>query len=356
MSTVRRRRRDPAVRPWDSHRSGTDTPARLADLDCTPEPPCTASSYDSRPDAAHGSLRGSSDVGPSDIGIGWIAAGHSLRRARDAEGPRADARRRSSRWRSASAPTPRSSRSSTRCCCGRCPIPSPERLVIVWQDLRARGGPATEWTGPSQQFDWKAQTDVFESLTSIRGWNASLAGGDDARIAQRRADDLRLLRRGRHAAGARPRVPPTPTTCPNAPRVVVLSHGLWMRRFGGDRGVIGRVDLDQRREPRSHRRHAGRVHAGLHARRGDVAAAAADAATTRRATSAVFHTFGRLRAGVTIDQARARLDRARETAPAGASGVRRRQRASTRCRCRSSASAACSRRCSCCRARSASCC
>src|SRR6188508_1632347 len=60
------------------------------------------------------------------------------------------------------------------------PYPEPERLVIVWQDLRGRGGPPTEWTGPSQHFDWKAQTDVFESLTSVRGWSASVAGGDMA--------------------------------------------------------------------------------------------------------------------------------------------------------------------------------
>ena len=49
---------------------------------------------------------------------------------------------------------------------------------MVWQDLRARGGPATEWTGPSQHFDWKAETAVFENLMSVRGWNATLAGGD----------------------------------------------------------------------------------------------------------------------------------------------------------------------------------
>src|SRR5690349_12087594 len=55
------------------------------------------------------------------------------------------------------------------------PYPQPERLVIVWQDLRARGGPATEWTGPSQQVDWKTRTDVFDSLTSVRGWSASVA-------------------------------------------------------------------------------------------------------------------------------------------------------------------------------------
>ena len=27
---------------------------------------------------------------------------------------------------------------------------------------------------------------------------------------------------------------------PGAPRVVVLSHGFWLRRFGGDRTIIGR--------------------------------------------------------------------------------------------------------------------
>src|SRR5256885_440482 len=28
---------------------------------------------------------------------------------------------------------------------------------------------------------------------------------------------------------------------PNAERVVVLSHGLWMRRFGGDPNIVGRT-------------------------------------------------------------------------------------------------------------------
>src|SRR5689334_24975196 len=58
------------------------------------------------------------------------------------------------------------------------PYPQAERLVMVWQDLRARGGPATEWTGPSQQVDWKADAEVFDNLASVRGWTASLSGGD----------------------------------------------------------------------------------------------------------------------------------------------------------------------------------
>ena len=119
------------------------------------------------------------------------------------------------------------------------PYPDPDRLVIVWQDLRARGGPATEWTGPSQHFDWKARTDVFQSLTSLRGWSASVAGGDmpESLLGEQATFDYFDVAGTRPALG---RAFGDADDVPNAPRVVVLSHGLWMRRFGGDRGVIGR--------------------------------------------------------------------------------------------------------------------
>jgi putative ABC transport system permease protein len=119
------------------------------------------------------------------------------------------------------------------------PYPEPGRLVIVWQDMRARGGPADEWTGPSQQFDWKAQTDVFQSLTSIRGWSASVAGGDmpESLLGEQATFDYFDVAGTRPAIG---RAFGESDDIPNAPRVVVLSHGLWMRRFGGDRGVVGR--------------------------------------------------------------------------------------------------------------------
>ena len=185
------------------------------------------------------------------------------------------------------------------------PYPDPERLVIVWQDLRARGGPATEWTGPSQQFDWKAQTDVFQSLTSLRGWSASVAGGDmpESLLGEQATFDYFDV------AGARPalgRAFVESDDVPNAPRVVVLGHGLWMRRFGGDPGVIGRAI------PINGESHEiiGIMPSGF------TPVYIPDAAMWRPLRlrrdnpsrgSAVFHTFGRLRAGVTIDQARARL-------------------------------------------------
>ncbi len=184
--------------------------------------------------------------------------------------------------------------------------PDPEQLVIVWQDLRARGGPATEWTGPSQHFDWKAQTEVFQSLTSIRGWSASVAGGDipESLLGEQATFDYFDVAGTQPALG---RAFAEADDIPNAPRVVVLSHGLWMRRFGGDRAVVGRaIPIN------------GESHEIIGVMPdGFTPVYIPDAAMwrplrLRRDTpsrgSAVFHTFGRLKAGVTIAQARARLD------------------------------------------------
>ena len=185
------------------------------------------------------------------------------------------------------------------------PYPQPDRLVIVWQDLRARGGPATEWTGPSQQFDWKTRADVFESLTSVRGWAASLAGGDLPESLTGEQTTYEYF----DVAGVRPALGRgfrDEDDVPNAPRVVILGHALWMRRFGGDPGVIGRpVTINGE----SHEV-IGVMPAGF------TPLYAADAQLWRplrmrrvnpSRNAAVNHTFGRLRAGVTIDQAHARL-------------------------------------------------
>jgi len=58
------------------------------------------------------------------------------------------------------------------------PYHDPSRLVMVWVDLIVCGGFVMEWIGFVNQVDWKAQTDVFEGVTTVRGWNANIAGGD----------------------------------------------------------------------------------------------------------------------------------------------------------------------------------
>jgi putative ABC transport system permease protein len=185
------------------------------------------------------------------------------------------------------------------------PYADPERLVMVWQDLRARGGPATEWTGPSQQFDWKADTDVFANLASVRGWSASLAGGDmpeslvGEQVTYEYFDVLgvapALGRAFRDAEDVR-----------GAPRVVMLSHGLWVRRFGADPRVLGRsVSINGE----SHEI-IGVMPDGFRPLLVTGAAMWRPMAMNRANPSrgaAINHTVGRLRAGLTLAQARAGL-------------------------------------------------
>jgi predicted permease len=185
------------------------------------------------------------------------------------------------------------------------PYREPDRLVMLWQDLRARGGPATEWTGPSQHFDWKAQHDVLDGVTSLRGWNASIAGGSTAEAVPGEQTTFEYF----DVLGVRPeigRVFRQADDIPNAPRVVVLSHALWVQRFGGDPSVLGQVVP---------------INGEKHEIIGVMPASFRPALLTSAAlwrpmrlnpanpsrNLAVFHTIGRLRTGVSLAQARAAL-------------------------------------------------
>ena len=185
------------------------------------------------------------------------------------------------------------------------PYPDADRLVMVWQDMRARGGPATEWTTPANHFDWSAQQDVFESVTTFRGWNASLAGNGlpEAVVGEQVTPEYFDVLGGRALLGRTFR---QDDGLPNAPRVVVLASQLWTERFGGDRSIIGRV-VSINGEPHEI---VGVLAPGFRP------ALATDARIWRpqqldaqRASrnAVVFHTIGKLKAGVPLEQARAKL-------------------------------------------------
>ena len=57
------------------------------------------------------------------------------------------------------------------------PYGNPERLVMVWQDYRARGGPADEWATPGNYIDWRAEKGLFEQVAVISGWRPTMTGG-----------------------------------------------------------------------------------------------------------------------------------------------------------------------------------
>ena len=121
------------------------------------------------------------------------------------------------------------------------PYPQPDRLVMVWQDLTARNGPVDEWASPGVFRDWRSRTDVFTSASAIGGWNAALAvpGGSPEALRGEQVTHEYFTTLGLAPAAGRwfePR-----EDVPGAPRAVVISHGLWMSRYGGAREIVGRT-------------------------------------------------------------------------------------------------------------------
>jgi putative ABC transport system permease protein len=120
------------------------------------------------------------------------------------------------------------------------PYREPDRLVLAWETRGPRRGGVTA----PDYVDWKAQNQVFETLAARDAITANLTGTQDPeRVEGRRvtADYLPML-------GVRPergRLFTADEDRPGASHVVVLSHGLWERRFGADPALLGRsIRLD----------------------------------------------------------------------------------------------------------------
>ncbi|HEU0175930.1 MAG TPA: ABC transporter permease [Blastocatellia bacterium] len=94
--------------------------------------------------------------------------------------------------------------------------------------------------------DWRAQNRVFEKIGVYNRENYTLTGSGEPerlRVAQMSADVFAALR----VKAALGRVYTNDEDKPGASPVVVLSHGLWQRRFGADASVIGRsITLNDR--------------------------------------------------------------------------------------------------------------
>ena len=116
--------------------------------------------------------------------------------------------------------------------------PQPERLVFVQECSLRHGG--TSPTAPGTYGEWRDQQHVFQSIAAAEVWGASLTGTarpeevEGLKVSTSLLTVLRtapLLGRSFLHEDAQT----------EAGRVVLLSHGLWQRRFGGDRSIAGRA-------------------------------------------------------------------------------------------------------------------
>ncbi len=116
------------------------------------------------------------------------------------------------------------------------PYPEPEQIVRVFETTRSM---TESPVSPPNFVDWKGQSRVFERIAAFQGWAAGFAGPEGVeQVSALRisADFFPLL----GVTTSRGRVFLPEDDRPGSDRVVILSHGLWLSRFGGDPGMIGK--------------------------------------------------------------------------------------------------------------------
>src|SRR5262245_18040776 len=118
------------------------------------------------------------------------------------------------------------------------PYPEPDRLVKVWEKRPAEGV-LDNVVAPADFLDWARMNTVFENMAAYVSITADLTGaGEPVRLAAAGVsppffDVLRI----QPALGRTFR--PEEAT-PGQHRVVILGHALWQTRFGSDPQIVGR--------------------------------------------------------------------------------------------------------------------
>jgi putative ABC transport system permease protein len=179
------------------------------------------------------------------------------------------------------------------------PFPEPERMVRVWETPPGLRNGTTTLTF----LDWKRQRDIFEALSVENSTRAAVAtSGDPERVSGKlvSADYFQVF-------GVKPQIGRTfarGEDQPGAPPVVVLSHAFWRTQFAGDPRVLNR-DLVLDGEPH---RIVGVLPAGSFDRDEAVFWKPLIFAPDQMNRGQHWLTpVGRLRAGVSLEQARAKM-------------------------------------------------
>jgi putative ABC transport system permease protein len=127
------------------------------------------------------------------------------------------------------------------------PYPEPDRLMLVWGHNRQEGNlSGRDQLSFTDVADLRAQNTVFEDIATYTNWMPVLSGaGEPERVpAMQVGDGYFQVMKGAPLLGR--------TFTPEEQEegrdfVVVLSHGLWQRRFGGDPQIVGKtIQLNSR--------------------------------------------------------------------------------------------------------------
>jgi putative ABC transport system permease protein len=191
------------------------------------------------------------------------------------------------------------------------PLRDPSRLMMIWENDRLNGKPRY-LVAPANFVDWQSQSQAFEQMAAYLGQSGTFTVDGQAV----RVPDLVVTTNYFDVLGVRPLrgetfSPKHGIFHDRRQRVLVLSYEAWQRYFGGDPNIVGR-DIDAGWGPGSLFHVLGVMPRGLAQPAGPVAfwrpAAFSPDLFANRALH-FFNVIGRLRPGITPEQAQADMDR-----------------------------------------------
>src|SRR6185436_7422210 len=122
------------------------------------------------------------------------------------------------------------------------PCKDPDRLVTVWE-RSVKKGYEMNHAGAATFLDWKAQSTVFESMAAFGiEEGLSLTGDHEPERINAVPVSANLF----EVLGVNPTLGRTfrvEEETPGGDQVVILSHGLWQRRFGSDPNLLDKTIL-----------------------------------------------------------------------------------------------------------------
>jgi len=119
------------------------------------------------------------------------------------------------------------------------PYPQPEQLAMVWCDNRRQGIP-DDITSYPNFVDWRDRNKTFQGMAGVTSDRYNLTGTGEPEEIRGATVSINFFQ----LIGVNPmlgRVFTAEEEQPGRDRVVVLSHSLWRRRFGGDPGVLNKT-------------------------------------------------------------------------------------------------------------------
>jgi putative ABC transport system permease protein len=183
------------------------------------------------------------------------------------------------------------------------PYKDAERIITVWQDDRRRGI-AQQKVSPPNFLDYKQRNHVFESMAALRAYGLDYTGeGEPETLQAWLVSEGFFEIVGVSASYGRTFLP---EEYQPGQRVVLLSYGLWNRRFGGDPKTVGQtMALDGR--PYTI---VGILPPGFHftEKRELMVPYIISEAEKRRRSAPYLSVYARLKPGVTLEQAGADMN------------------------------------------------